>query len=155
MPSCSYRIGSCVTASTSRNVWGAPASGISRLRVSLACRNKEQEWFRELAEWARDHVRLLEALHQRVKSLPGAIVRDGPRIRAKAWARLAGVSDRRADLYALETSPLGALIAHVARGDYGRRSRGGLGMTSFGRDALHGLGVLERLPAQWGEPGVT
>ena len=131
------------------NVWGMPASRLThRMRVSLSDRTNEEEWYRELALWARDHVRLLEDLHDRIKDLPGEIRRDGPRIRSRFWSRLARVNDARADLYAVgKPGPalLATTIAHAARGDYGRRARGGLGGSSLGRDLMRSFGLLEPL----------
>ncbi len=128
------------------NVWGAPPSGTrGRIRTSLAYRGEEAEWYSETAAWARDHVRVLEALAQRAGDLPVA-ARDGPAIRARLWARLATVNDRRAELYAQRDDRLDRLAAvtrRALRGDYGSRGRGGLGASSLGRDLFHATGLLE------------
>ena len=84
------------------NAWGAPASAVrDRLRVSLAARGREEEMHRWIAEWAREHVQLMERLDQAPR---GTLVvpTDGPRNRARLWGRLAEVSDHRADLYAMK-----------------------------------------------------
>ncbi len=130
------------------NVWGAPGSGVaSRLRVSMRYHGEEEEWFREAAMWARDHVRLLDDLSARAQDLRG-VTRDGPAIKAKAWARLAAANELRADLYAAGTSVTSMpwnLMRSAAVGNYGPRARGGLGIASFGRDVAYALGVLNLL----------
>ena len=128
------------------NVWGAPPSTpIPRLRASLAYRSHEAEYFRDTAVWARDHVRVLQELGLRLDQLPSPVRRDGPRVRARLWSRLADVNERRAALYARprrrrEVLPL--LIASSVRGDYGSRGHGALGLSSLARDSLYAVGLL-------------
>ena len=131
------------------NVWGAPASRLAdRVALSLASRGEEPQMYRDIAAWAADHVRLMEWLGRRVESSPRNLTREGPAARAALWARLAFVNDRRSKLYALRVpgrSGTGVLIRGALRGDYGARARGGLGLSSLGRDLLHVLGVLRAL----------
>jgi hypothetical protein len=128
------------------NVWGPPASGAwGRLAASLAYRGEEEQCHREAAVWAREHVRLLERVAKRSQNSSGA---PGPLARARLWAHVAETNDRRAQIYALENAPgqaIGKLTANGFRGDYRRRSRGGLGIASFFRDSLHCTGVLDLL----------
>ena len=66
--------------------------------------------------------------------------------RAEMWRQEAAILDRRADLYAARTLSSGAgrrLVSNGLRGDYGRRSRYRLGLTSFARDLLYVVGLLD------------
>ena len=129
----------------SGNTWGVPASSLGeRLRSTLAYQGEEEEWYRETATWARDHVRLLEELGRRMAHVSNEHVRRGPRARAALWARVADTNDRRAELY-LRGAGLSSLClvgVHAGGADYGRRDRGGLGFSSLVRDVLYATGLL-------------
>jgi glycosyltransferase involved in cell wall biosynthesis len=129
------------------NAVGPPRLSLSgRMDRSAAARGTESSLYRGNAASAHERSRLLYELDHRVDEVDGVVVRDGPRARAALWARLAAANERRAPLYSSTESPargLRALAAHTLKGDYRARELGGLGMTSFGRDAIHGLGLLD------------
>ncbi len=128
------------------NQWGAPPSRVGALlRGSAPYQGREEVLHRESAAWAREFASQLERLHRRAHDLPLDLPFPDARPRARRWRRLALVSDRRAEVYAAKSSrrSLRALLLHAIRNDYGRRSRGGLGAASFGRDLLHASGFLK------------
>lgn len=126
--------------------WGAPPSGLlSRSQAVTPHRGHETRLYRESAQWAREFASQLEQLGDRVAKLPDGLILDGIAPRAGYWHGLAAASDRRSALYASRPgwSSFVALADHALRGDYGRRGRGGLGISSLCRDFLYAAKLLD------------
>jgi rhamnosyltransferase len=115
------------------NTIGAPRRELRASRVQASARRESVEFVGDLQrEVARSSFRaaVLRELAEKVDSC-------GPLRRAAMWSRRGDVRRRRLELYAQPHSRMRAtvhMLGCIALGDYGRRSRGGLGPGALMRD---------------------
>lgn len=117
-------------------------SWVWRSRTSRALAD-ESHHFRSIAA-ATGELRSYLAGLQMLASDLGQPAQDGLRQTLAIYDRYASAMARRADLYASRARPV-RVAGHAVRGDYGRRSAGGLGTSSLGRDLT--LGLLRPRPS--------
>lgn len=131
------------------NLWGAPnvAGARERIAASSAWRGKQEDLLRT-ARAARVRATVIDDLasHHFRSSAPLAVgAASSAQIRAAMWNRSATINERRSELYGADTASLTRLswlAFNVVRGDYRSRRRGGSGLPSLVRDALHSTGLL-------------
>jgi glycosyltransferase involved in cell wall biosynthesis len=115
------------------NVFGVAEHSSSAARVRASATRGRSTFQKELERIAAKASFRTEILLQVARQNGGR----GPLTRAARWSRQEQVHRRRIELYEKSLSRTqGArrLLVDVARADYGRRSRGGLGPTSLLRD---------------------
>jgi len=132
------------------NLWGAPSRALERrLRDSAGFGGTDAAKYHASAASALARVALLKDLRQRTVSREmSQICSDGALQRASLWEHYSRIARRRARLYEARTPGIvaaGRFVIAVVHGDYGRRSRGRLGVSSCGRDSLYVCGLLSPL----------
>jgi hypothetical protein len=126
-----------------------PQTGATRIRKAAARSGSEVEDDLE-ARVARSLFRASLLAHLAAQLEAEAGSSRGAVQRGDMWRRHGEVLQRRLELRRqrpVSTRAATCLVRGIASGDYGRRERGGLGLSSFTRDLWHVADVAHRRPA--------